>query len=190
MNLVLTGEAPTAPDPAYRLRVRQRLHQRRRHLRKLAGQSAYVGHPALWTALGAAAAGLLMVVMHHLALFPGDPPHPTAAVRPSSSEPPLTAQRDELKGQLKEAEEQAQRLAAQMASAVPAAERREQEQRLRALARQLVDLDAQLLKVQVRLQENELAEMKLALDALLAEKDQRSQKRYEGLLERARKMKS
>jgi anti-sigma-K factor RskA len=65
-NLTASGQAPAVPDPAYRTRVRQRLQQRRRHLRKLAAAPSFFGHPAMWCALGAAAAVLMMVVLHHL----------------------------------------------------------------------------------------------------------------------------
>src|SRR5262249_12267593 len=157
MTLTLTGEAPTAPDPAYRLRVRQRLHQRRRHLRKLAEQPAYFGHPALWTAIGAAAAGLLMVIMHHLALLP-DRQQPTGPVASTLTERPLTVQRDDLKEKLKATEDQANQVLEKLAGNVPAAQRHEQEERLRGLAQQMVDLDAQMLKVQVRLLEKQLVE--------------------------------
>jgi hypothetical protein len=189
MNLTLTGEAPSAPDPAYRQRVRQRLHQRRRHLRKLEEQPAYFGHPALWTAIGAAAAGLLMVVMHHLALFPQNSTT-TSSVTPSPAEAPLTAQRDDLKGKLKAAEDQASELVAKLAGNVGEVERRTQEERLHQLAQQLVEIDTQILKVQVRLLEKQLAETRRDLDEQVAEKEQRVQKRFEGLLERVKKLKS
>jgi hypothetical protein len=188
MTLTLTGDAPTAPDPAYRQRVRQRLHQRRRHLRKLAEQPAYFGHPALWTAIGAAAAGLLMVVMHHLALSP-DRPNTISAVT-SPTEPPLTVQRDALLDKLKAAEEQANALVVKLAGDVGAAERRDQEERLRQLAHDMVDLDAQILKVQVRLLEKQLSQANRDLDELVAERDQRVQRRYEGLLDKVKKLKS
>jgi anti-sigma-K factor RskA len=188
MNLTLTGAASPAPDPAYRQRVRQRLHQRRRHLRKLESQSAFVGHPALWTALGAAAAGLLMVVVHHLTLTPPERANGTATVNPS--EPSLAVQQEELKRRLDAVEKQANDVVLKLAGALAEADRRTQEEQLRLLAQQMVDIDAQLLKVQVRLLEKQLGETKRDLDDLLAAKDQRAQKRYENLLEQVKKLKS
>ena len=73
LNVTLTGEGPPMPDPSYRQTVRQRLHQRRRHLRKLADAPGFFGAPAMWAAFGAAATALLMVVLHYLTRFPGDP---------------------------------------------------------------------------------------------------------------------
>jgi hypothetical protein len=53
----LAGQAPPAPDPAYRAEVRRRLQPGL--LRGLTERHSYRGHPLLWTGLGAAAAVLL-----------------------------------------------------------------------------------------------------------------------------------
>jgi anti-sigma factor RsiW len=63
VQLVQTlGEAtPVGPHPAYRARVRQRLQARPSVWQAFSRPRLYRGHPALWSALGAAAAVLLML---------------------------------------------------------------------------------------------------------------------------------
>lgn len=52
------------PDPSYRQRVRERLRHRR--LGWLFGRQTYRGHPAVWSAVGAAAAVLIVISIAHL----------------------------------------------------------------------------------------------------------------------------
>jgi hypothetical protein len=54
---------PSAPDPAYRDRVRRRLRPGPGLWRLLVGRRTYRGHPLLWSAVGAAAAVLLVAFL-------------------------------------------------------------------------------------------------------------------------------
>ena len=83
--------------------------------------------------------------------------------------------------------DQANDVALRLAGQLSAPERRDNEDRLRQLAQQLVDLDTQILKVQLRILEKELSETNRDLDELLADRDQRAQKRFEDLVDKARK---
>lgn len=68
----------SAPDPAYRSRVRHRLRQRRRHRRGLQDQDgSFTQHPAFWSVLGAAVAVLLMVLISFIVAHISSSP-PTA----------------------------------------------------------------------------------------------------------------
>ncbi len=82
-----TGAAPLRPDPAYRERVRQAVRAPGGVWRWLTGRRYSRGHPAAWSAIGAAAAVLLMVVLG----FGGssEAPAPLAGVpAPRKTEPP------------------------------------------------------------------------------------------------------
>ncbi|MBY0524479.1 MAG: hypothetical protein K2R98_13820 [Gemmataceae bacterium] len=85
-----SGQAPPTPDPAYRDRVRATLRQRRRHMKKLVGQPPTFGPIALWMALGAIAAILMMLVLTHMASMHqhNEPPtHPRPTTAPQSEQP-------------------------------------------------------------------------------------------------------
>lgn len=185
LNVSADGEGPPLPDPSYRQRVRQRLNQRRRHLRKLNAQANPFINPALWTALGASAAVILMVVLHHLTIHTDRNPTP-----PTVAEKSLAEQRDELETRLKSAEVQADELTTALAGAGAERQRHELEERLRELARKLVDLEVQILTVKARQMAQELAATDAELTRRQAERDQLVQKRFEELLEKAKKMKS
>jgi len=60
MSAVLYGGEPR-PDPAYRQQVRDRL--RPTWWRRLVGRRSYRGHPAFWSALGAVAAALCLLLL-------------------------------------------------------------------------------------------------------------------------------
>jgi hypothetical protein len=103
----------------------------------------------------------------------------------------LTTQRDELERKLKTTEEQAERLMAAFSQSAPdSAERRKQERQLQELAREMVDLEGQLLQVKARLLEAGLAAFRTELNRFQAEKEQRVQKRIEALREKAKQRKS
>jgi anti-sigma-K factor RskA len=184
LNLTLAGQS-AAPDPAYRARVRQRLQQRRRHMRKLAGSPAFFGQPAMWAALGAAIAVVLMLVLHHFASFPT--PNPPAT-QPGQT-PPL-ADRQELEQKRKQVSTQADQLVQQLASPATEEERKAREGKLRDLAREMVDLDIQLLHVKARDLEKELGSVKDEEARAVAERDKMAQKRFEELLDQAKKGKT
>ena len=79
LTLTMSGE-PAGPDPALRQRIRHRLRQRRRHRNSLSQSATFLGHPALWSAIGALVAVLVIVIigqMAALSLNP-DPPNPPA----------------------------------------------------------------------------------------------------------------
>ncbi len=65
-----SGQAPAAPDPSYRDRVRQRLRHRRRQLRNESRYHRAFGPAALWLVLGVIAAVLVMIVLGHMATHP------------------------------------------------------------------------------------------------------------------------
>ena len=65
-----SGQTPTAPDPAYRDRVRQRLRHRRRQIQNEARHHSAFGPAVLWIVLGATAAILVMIVLGHMATHP------------------------------------------------------------------------------------------------------------------------
>lgn len=81
LSAALTGEQPAAPDPAYRQRVRLRLRQRRRISRLRTSSPGLLIYLALWLALGAVAAVILMVFLAHMA----ETPPPTT--KPATSTP-------------------------------------------------------------------------------------------------------
>jgi anti-sigma-K factor RskA len=60
LALALGGGSVTAPDPAYRARVRQLLRPRAGVWQRLWDRRPYRGHPVFWGAVGAAAAALVM----------------------------------------------------------------------------------------------------------------------------------
>jgi anti-sigma-K factor RskA len=111
----------SAPDPAYRSRVRHRLRQRRRHRQGLQNQDgSFTQHPAFWSVFGAAIAVLLMVLISFIVAHISTTP-PTAP----SSQPQPGGQRSSI-------DEQAGKLAEQLSKA-SATERT-------ALQKQLMDL--------------------------------------------------
>src|SRR5438067_1532788 len=67
VQMTSMGQPTLTPDPDYRDRVRQRLRQRKRMLRSHA-QGSNFGPAALWCALGATAAILLMLIISHMAV--------------------------------------------------------------------------------------------------------------------------
>src|SRR5262245_25381665 len=78
LSQALLNEAPTAPSPEYRSRVRHRLRQRRRHRQGLRDQKgALFNHPAFWSVLGASVAVLLMVILSHIVVTAEFPPPAT-----------------------------------------------------------------------------------------------------------------
>jgi len=87
-----SGQAPAAPDPAYRDRVRQKLRQRRRQLRNLAGQPSAFGPAALWVALITVAAVLLMLVFSHMAALQHHGPATAPATSPVKQGSPEPSQ--------------------------------------------------------------------------------------------------
>ena len=184
MNLTLSGQAQ-APDPAYRQGVRQRLQQRRRHLRKMTGGPTFFGQPAMWAALGAAAAVLLMVVLHHITSL-----HPSV-VTPTHPEQPKTVERDELKQRLKKAGDEVEQLVRQLAEpGGDEGERKQREDRLRELVREMVDIDLVLMQLDIQQREKELATARETLARLGSERDRQVQKRYEELLDRVKKLRT
>ena len=79
LTLPFGGSVPTRPDPAYRAGVRARLRPRGGPWAWLTATRTYRGHPAVWAALGAAAAVLLLVGVtpRRPATFPVAP-HPSS----------------------------------------------------------------------------------------------------------------
>lgn len=178
LNLALTKEAPAAPDPAYRQRVRARLQQRRRHLKKMAGAPTFWGQPAMWSAIGAGAAVILMLIMHHFATTLPQPPTTKPQTQPAKTPPEMG--RAELQVKLNEVTAQADRLVQELSEpGGDAKERAEREARLRALAGEMIDLHIKLLRTEVQLMDKELADLQ-------AHRDQRVQQRYEELLKMTR----
>jgi hypothetical protein len=104
------GGLTPRPDPAYRQQVHQRLRPRRGLWPWLTGKRLYRGHPLVWSALGAAAAVLLLVGIDHRAVPSGHaaanvsaanreakppspfrkPSAPSRAKKPSASRPPAS----------------------------------------------------------------------------------------------------
>lgn len=186
MNLTLAGQE-TAPDPAYRQRVRHRLQQRRRHQRKMTASPSFFGQPAMWAALGAAAAVVLMLAIHHLVTLPSTPPLTTA---PTNAEKPSPS-REELEQKLRVSHEQADQLARQLAE--PGGkddERKEREKKLHDLTTEMVEIDTQLLKIHLQQMEIDLKTIREEMVRLGKEREREAQKRYEELLERAKKSKT
>ncbi len=79
ITALLNGHKPPQPQGSYRTRVWQRLGRRPAVGRGLFQRQIYRGHPALWSALGAAAAVLLIVGFGRLAWTEPLPVPPVAA---------------------------------------------------------------------------------------------------------------
>jgi hypothetical protein len=75
LSRTLNRLAAARPNPAYRERVRERL-RRRSCWNWLFGQRTYRGHPAIWSAVGAAAAVLLVIGLAQLPAALITQPHP------------------------------------------------------------------------------------------------------------------
>lgn len=91
LSLTAAGPTPPKPDPIYRQRVRQRLRPQSGLWRRLTGRRAYRGHPLAWSALGAAAAVLLLFGFFRGAPAPapaGVPPVPEPAPAVVATEAP------------------------------------------------------------------------------------------------------
>lgn len=84
VQMTSMGQPALTPDPEYRDRVRQRLRQRKRLLRSHAQSSNY-GPAALWCAMGATAAILLLLVLSHLATLHQE--QSTPPTRPATTAP-------------------------------------------------------------------------------------------------------
>jgi hypothetical protein len=169
-----------APDPAYRARVRQRLRQRRRHRRALRDDNPFFGHPAFWSALGAAVAILFMVIISHLvaSLIP-PPTSPRTA--------PGTQSRS-LSGQVGRPEDRAAALLDRLATATEA-ERPQLEAQLLEIARELVDQDVAALKDRADQLEKDLAAVHAELRKAADTAEERTKERYRALLDKRHKAK-
>jgi hypothetical protein len=75
LSLTLNHQRKIGPDPSYRDRVRQRL-RRSGGWDWLLRPRTYRGHPALWSAVGAAAAVLLIMTLARLPAHLISQPHP------------------------------------------------------------------------------------------------------------------
>lgn len=84
VQMTALGRLDVVPDPEYRDRVRQRLRQRKRLLRGHA-QGSNFGPAALWCAMGAIAAILLLLILTHLATVHHEQMAPTT--KPASTAP-------------------------------------------------------------------------------------------------------
>lgn len=84
-SAMLNGQRPALPQRTYREHVRQRLRPRRGFGQGLLQRRSYRGHPALWSALGAAAAMLLMLSVGRTPWTEAVPTEPSAAT--SSAQP-------------------------------------------------------------------------------------------------------
>jgi hypothetical protein len=90
----LEGLAPPVPRPAYRQRVRQRLQPSGWWCR-LAQRQSYRGHPALWSALGAAAALLIVLIGPRIGREAPAPSPVAEQMRPNPLEAPRPDSRSE-----------------------------------------------------------------------------------------------
>lgn len=194
----LPGGEPAEPDPAYRSRVRHRLRQRRRHRRGLTGDTGSLyQHPAFWSVLGAALAVLFMVVISHIVASisltvpptaPGTNLQPSTGPGAGNSARPAVPTLEDLQLQAARAEVRAARLYGQLAGA-GAPERSAIEAQIQDIARELVELDVAMLKLNSAELSKDLADVNAALAKSQENGPALAKQRYEALLEKIKKAK-
>jgi hypothetical protein len=189
VQMTSMGQPAVAPDPEYRDRVRQRLRQRKRMLRTHAQGSAF-GPAALWCALGAVAAVLLMLVLSHMLVQQGGSTPPTAPSTAPAAERPRSLEERSFQQleRVRTLAAEATRTAEQLVALPPAApERAALEESLRRQTRALVEQEVEMRALEIQLRNQELERLARELTHARGDLDNRARTRYEALLQKAAK---